>query len=247
MPYTPAGSGGSTSTGAPGSSKNTATPPLDFSVIITHGSPGSGHKTYTGAHASDLLKQLDGYDADQVQKIQQTLIAAGYLTEKQIKQWGSGRDRATKQAYKKMLSYASSNKLTPTEAANELIAAEEAKKAEKEKSQRGPFTFTPDDPAKLRRFIDEDIPEILGHGLTEAETAELINRWNQYSQADAKSQYDVAATGGVTRPTHDFQSFAEDVATRLHPTDAGSKKLANLSEQFLSAIKSTPGEVDRTF
>ncbi len=202
---------------AAGSSKNTSSG--GFTVILQHGSPGTGKKTYKGASVKDLLDQFKTLGKQQIQAMQLNLISAGYLTEKQIESWGSGLDAKTREAYKRMLTFASTNRFTPSEALELLIATEQQKSALK--GPKAPvFSYTPPDPQELRDAFNEILPAYMGRALDAAETEKLVGEFSSKIAAYARSEFNTAQGGGASLPKPDFESFAKQRAKELHPEEA---------------------------
>ncbi len=234
--YRTAANGGNGSGGnkaAAGSSNNK--PSSDFNVILQHGSPGTGKKTYKGATVKYLMDELKTLAQPDVQALQRSLINAGYLTEKQIKSWGSGIDAKTREAYKRLLTYASTNRYTPTEALQLLINEQLAKAALK--GPKAPvFSYTPPDPQELRDAFGQILPGVLGRSLSDAETEQLVKEFSDRFASYARSEFNTSQGGGASLPKPDFESFAKQRSKELHPEEADTFDRFQLGSEVMQIL-----------
>lgn len=98
------------------------------------------------------------------------------------------------------------------------------------------FAYQPEDPAKIRRLLDEGLPEVMGRALSPQETEALVAKWQQIAEQDARNAFNVEQSGGVAKPRRDFASFALDEAERLYPDEVHARRLADAAKSFQSLI-----------
>ncbi len=221
----------------------------------------TGAKLYTGGRPGtksthknplNMLSGLSKRDAATVKRVQEMLYAAGFygnLKQKEIA-WGDGSDPVTREAYAWAIALAVQ---TDKEAGGDVVSFDafllnKAKTAVTgDAAGAGPtFSYQPEDPAKIRRLLNEGLPEVMGRTLSPAETEALVAKWQQIAETDARNAFGVQQGGGVAAAQHDFTSFAQSEAERLHPDEVHARKLADLSEQFLASIQGAT-QADRVF
>lgn len=191
----------------------------------------------------DVLQAVYRMPKDQVKRLQDRLVGAGLLSRKAITYGVADED--TVAAYEKLLLRASYGHKTPDEALDEAIAAG-APSLDGGGRERAPFSPTVSSPEEIRAALDQAVPAIIGHALSDAESTQLVSLYQSLQVRAQRQAYDTAESGGTSTSVVPFDVFAEQQAKRLHPDDAQTRGLANLAKAFLSGIQ---GETtaDRVF
>ncbi len=225
----------SSNVGAPGSSTNVgAAKSADLQILTGYhkvpkgqtGPPGPAYHSL-----GFLLAKPFKEGKAEVTKLQHKLIAAGFLSEKAVTL--GIYDPATIAAYQEALTSAHFyNKMFDAIITDRVEAG--AKRVDA--TTGATFSYQPDDPAKIRRLLNEDLPAIIGHGLSDVETEALVARWQARTQQSARSAFDAQQSGGVASPQPDFETFVQTEAERIDPNGVQANKFGALAAEFHKSL-----------
>src|SRR5213079_57620 len=138
------------------------------------------------------LSQPSKMSDETFRALQEKLYAAGFYgnMKRSDIHWGLRSDQSTREAYAWSLALAvqldadhggdsySYDQMMNERSAMNLGAGEAGGDA---------FSYQPDDPAKIRRLLDEGLPEVMGRALSPQETDALVAKWQSMSLGAAKS------------------------------------------------------------
>lgn len=239
--------GGGRTTATAGSKDTTAATTskdeADFEIILSHATSGRFYGGYdhvpgrspTTATLGSLLNGLPRKSKQEITALQNKLVAAHLLNGP----FSRGiADNATLAAYRELLDRSYFASQTPDEALNDAASAEYVKDAAARANQ--PFQAHVSSPEEIKAALDKAVPEILGHGLTDAESSQLAALYQSLQVKAQRQAYDTNLSGGTATDVVPFDVFAEREAERLHPNEAQAKKLADLAKSFMSMFESSP-------
>lgn len=211
----------------------------------------------TKIKASELFDSLASMSDARYRQLQEQLFAGGFFgtANRKAVAFGARNDTDTRDALARAVARnvvanrttTRTSRLTLADILDDAQRNAPAAISEGDGSNRAPFAFQPMDPQAIRYALDEIVPTIIGHGLAPDEQERFVVEFQTKLEQAARSAYIAEGSGGVAMPKPDFESFVRSRAEELHPVEAGARRLADLSEQFLQAIQSTPGQVDRVF
>lgn len=250
--YRPGQGAGATNGATPGTSRNQpATGKQVYGVDVMIGRQKPNAYVWWQTPNSNIpitedlgkaLQAVYGMGTDQVKKLQDRLVAAGVLSRKAITYGVADED--TVDAYQKILlrngyTLQAGHYETVDETIDKAISAGPPSL---DAQQGAPFSPQVSDPAEIKQALNEQLPGILGHTVSDAELNSLVAVYQSLQVKAQKSAYDTNISGGTSTQVVPIDVFAQQQAERLHPTDVQVKKLANTAKQFAQIISSSSPE-----
>lgn len=233
---------GQANTATPGSTTNKpATGRQKYGIdVITH-RMSDADAAYYQRHGHDpvnvtadlgaVLQAIYKMPAPEVKSLQQRLVAAGLLS---AKAYTPGiPDEYTVSAYEKLLLRAGYGEITPDEALNAAIAAGPPSL---DAAQRAPFSPQVTSAEDIKTYINEQVPQIIGHKLTDAQTSQLAALYQQMQIRAQRQTYDTGESGGTATSVEGLDTFVKEQARRIDPVGAGVQDRMTVAANFLSAI-----------
>lgn len=230
--------GTGTTTGAPGSSTNLATKNETKLQV-----PSGYHSVKKGASGPPapayyslgyMLQQPFGKTTAEVADIQRKLVAGGFLATDAFT--NGIYDDNTISAYKDALTSASFYNRQFDQIIQDRVKA--GAKPLGGTQGPGPFNAQESSPAEIKAALNDALPNILGHGLTDDELDNVTALYQSLQVKAQRQSYDTNISGGVATAVEPIDVFAQEQAKRLYPNDVQTKSLANVAKQFQSAIAS---------
>lgn len=228
---------------------------FDIYVGANYGFTGTSGGVKTKIKAKDLLDGLRTMDTARYRALQEKLFAGGFYgtADRRNVAFGNRNDMDTRVALSRAIAnnvLANQQTTRTTRISLDNILDEAVANAPAAIGAGGttqPYSYQPPDPQALRKAISDELPDLLGHTLSPDEVDAIATKFEAKLQAADQSNYNANLNGGTALPKPDLNTFVASEAERLHPDDAGAKKLANLSSQFFQAINSNQPPVDRVF
>lgn len=165
------------------------------------------------------LDKPRGWSPGAVAGLQSDLVAAGLLSEKGFA-LGEYDDR-TRNAYKKVLSYANQLGVDADTAFGRLLKAGFGGRGPGGGgASRAPFHAELPNPDDVKAVVDATVPNIIGRTLTDDEKAAVIAAYNAVATGAQQNAYNTAASGGTTTEAPAIDTFVASKAKELHPEEA---------------------------
>lgn len=99
-----------------------------------------------------------------------------------------------------------------------------------------PFSPQVSSPEEIRAALNQQLPTILGHGVSDVELDSLTTLYQSLQMGAQRQTYDTAQSGGTATNVIPIDVFAQQQAEKLHPNEAQANKFGALASQFRKSL-----------
>ena len=168
---------------------------------------------------------------ENIARLQRQLAAGGVLTGKfRIGVW----DEPSRNAYRKVLSYANQRGLTDdAEALAELAQTVEFDPGAVEAAERAPLKVNLSNPADIKKLLKSTAKDVLGYGnLDEGTLDRLVATYQSMERQTQTQDYNMRETGGTQVAPPDPSTWAEQQVRKVDPVRADSRSVVSAFDQI---------------
>jgi hypothetical protein len=150
--------------------------------------------------------------------LQSDLVGAGLLSQKGFSL--GIYDDATRNAYKKVLSYANRAGITSIDEALGVFLRSPKGGSGGGGSKRAPFRAELPNPEDIKAVIDATVPNLIGRTLSAQEKDAVVAAYTAVVTGAQRSAYNTAETGGAVTAAPDVGTFVKTRAKELYGEEA---------------------------
>lgn len=168
----------------------------------------------------DDLNRPYAWSPNSVASLQSDLVAAGLLSKKGFSL--GVYDDSTRNAFKKVLTYANRSGLTSIDEAIGTFLNQPRGGAGAGGRTRAPFSAQLPNPDDVKAIVDATVPKIIGRTLTDPEKQAVIAAYNAVATGAQQASYNAAESGGTVTEAPSVDTFVENKAKELAPEEANT-------------------------